>query len=101
MFWVSRLGGWWATAPEVSIPWRFDSPRLASTAAAEILLFARYAPNRYQLAPSWLSFGNQKLINLVLCSLLPKSAAAFGLGTPEGQKMGVLLVGHIFWWRGV
>lgn len=71
------LGDW--TKLKVSVPWRFDSPRLASTGDGEILLFARYAPHRYQLAPSWVPFSYQKVINLALCSLLPKSAAVYRL----------------------
>lgn len=75
------LGDW--TALKVSLPWRFDSPRLSSTQQGEILLFARYAPNKYQLAPTWLPFLYQKTVNLALCSLLPKSAAIYRLAPME------------------
>lgn len=71
------LGTW--THLKVSIPWRFDSPRLTSASGGELLLFARYAPERYQLAPDWLPFVYQKLVNLTLCSMLPKSAAVYRL----------------------
>jgi len=75
------LGSW--TQLKVSLPWRFDSPRLAATSSGEILLFARYAPNPYQLAPAWMDFSYQKVINLALCSLLPKSAAVYRLAPWE------------------
>jgi len=75
------LGDW--TALNVSLPWRFDSPRLSSTQQGEILLFARYAPNKYQLAPPWLPFLYQKTLNLILCSLTPKSAAVYRLAPVE------------------
>jgi len=76
-----NLGSW--TALQVSLPWRFDSPRLASSSDGEILLFARYAPNPYQLAPGWIPFPQQKVLNLVLCSLLPKAAAVYRLAPSE------------------
>merc|ERR1712032_781242 len=69
---------------KVSLPWRFDSPRLASTSEGEILLFARYAPERYQIAPGWLPFMHQKVLNLICCSLLPKSAAVYRLA-PQAE----------------
>jgi len=56
------LGEW--THLKVSLPWRFDSPRLASNSLGEILLFARYAPAPYQLAPGWLPFMKQKIIDI-------------------------------------
>lgn len=71
------LGAW--THLKVAIPWRFDSPRLASISQGEILLFGRYAPLKYQLAPSWVDFGWQKIINLVTCSIGWKSAAVYRL----------------------
>jgi hypothetical protein len=70
------LGEW--IALKYSIPYRFDSPRMAATASGEILLFARYAPLRYQLASRRFPFATQKLINLVSYSILgAKSAAIF------------------------
>lgn len=75
------LGEW--THLNVSIPWRFDSPRLVPMMDGEILLFARYAPCPYQFAPSWLPFKQQKIINLVSCSLTSKSAAVYRIAPPE------------------
>lgn len=75
------LGSW--TPLKISLPWRFDSPRLASTSRGEILLFARYAPTPYQLAPAWIPFMQQKVVNLVACSLLPKAAAVYRLAPRE------------------
>jgi len=76
-----ELGAW--TALKVCVPWRFDSPRLAAAGNGEILLFARYAPNRYWLAPTWLSFLHQKALNLVLCSATCKGAAVYRLAPHE------------------
>jgi len=72
-----NLGKW--TSLSVSLPWRFDSPRMIRTDGGdgEILLFSRYTADKYQLAPSWLSFQAQKTLNLILCSVLPKSAAVY------------------------
>eukprot|EP00405_Crypthecodinium_cohnii_P037482 CAMPEP_0206535190 /NCGR_PEP_ID=MMETSP0325_2-20121206/5986_1 /ASSEMBLY_ACC=CAM_ASM_000347 /TAXON_ID=2866 /ORGANISM="Crypthecodinium cohnii, Strain Seligo" /LENGTH=483 /DNA_ID=CAMNT_0054032123 /DNA_START=1 /DNA_END=1449 /DNA_ORIENTATION=+ len=75
------LGEW--THLKVGLPYRFDSPRLASTSDGEILLFARYAPNRYQLAPAAVPFTYQKVINLICCSLTPKSAAVYRIAPQE------------------
>lgn len=79
LFYARRedLGAW--TALKVCVPWRFDSPRLASASCGEILLFARYAPNRYKQAPGWISLIRQKTINLFMCGLLPKAAAVYRL----------------------
>jgi len=78
-----NLGKW--TALSVSLPWRFDSPRMIRTDGGdgEILLFSRYAPNKYQLAPQWLPFMYQKVFNLVSYSCLPKSAAIYRIAPPE------------------
>eukprot|EP00413_Alexandrium_margalefii_P036685 CAMPEP_0204600930 /NCGR_PEP_ID=MMETSP0661-20131031/55721_1 /ASSEMBLY_ACC=CAM_ASM_000606 /TAXON_ID=109239 /ORGANISM="Alexandrium margalefi, Strain AMGDE01CS-322" /LENGTH=485 /DNA_ID=CAMNT_0051611765 /DNA_START=47 /DNA_END=1501 /DNA_ORIENTATION=+ len=83
LFYARRgsLGAW--TPLKVSLPWRFDSPRLASTSGGEILLFARYAPAKYQLTPDWVPFMKQKVLNLVCCSLLPKGAAVYRLAPWE------------------
>jgi hypothetical protein len=75
------LGSW--TPLKVCVPWRFDSPRLASISQGEILLFARYAPLKFHLAPSWLEFHYQKVVNLVTCSLACKSAAVYRLAPYE------------------
>jgi hypothetical protein len=73
------------TALKVSLPWRFDSPRMMRTDGGdgEILLFSRYTWDKYQLAPSWLSFGSQKVLNLILCSVTPKSAAVYRIAPPS------------------
>jgi len=69
------LSSW--TALKVSIPWRFDSPRMMRSAEGELLLFARYHSEKYQLAPSWVPFEYQKVINLVSYSFLSKTAAVY------------------------
>jgi len=76
------LGTW--TKLRVSVPWRFDSPRMVRSAATgDILLFARYTANRFQLAPKWMQFTYQKVLNLVLYNVLPKSAAIYRIAPPE------------------
>jgi len=68
----------------VSMPFRFDSPRMARTQSGRILLLGRYASVKYQLAPKWLPFLYQKVINLVLYSIVGgKSAAIFHIAPPE------------------
>lgn len=89
LFFAKRenLGSW--TQLRISIPWRFDSPRMMrSDAGGHIILFARYAAARYDLAPSWLPFQYQKnnkphlLLRIAEeCRCLPYHAAkGFGLG---------------------
>eukprot|EP00427_Karlodinium_veneficum_P011661 CAMPEP_0169076466 /NCGR_PEP_ID=MMETSP1015-20121227/8365_1 /TAXON_ID=342587 /ORGANISM="Karlodinium micrum, Strain CCMP2283" /LENGTH=497 /DNA_ID=CAMNT_0009135935 /DNA_START=8 /DNA_END=1498 /DNA_ORIENTATION=- len=76
------LGNWLAL--ESSIPYRFDSPRMTRTDSGEIILFARYAPLRYQLAPRSFPFMYQKVINLVMYSVLGmKTAAIFRIAPHE------------------
>jgi len=76
------LGTW--TKLTVSIPWRFDSPRMVrSNSTGEILLFARYAVNRFQLAPQWMNFMHQKVLNLITYNVLPKSAAVYRIAPPQ------------------
>jgi hypothetical protein len=76
--------GKWKSLP-VSIPWRFDSPRMMRTdgGSGEILLFSRYTWDKYELAPKWLGFNAQKTLNLILCSLTPKSAAVYRIAPPS------------------
>jgi len=71
------LGKW--PALNVSLPWRFDSPRMIRSDGGdgEIILFSRYTAEKYQLAPKWFTFAWQKALNLILCSLLPKSAGVY------------------------
>jgi hypothetical protein len=46
----SDLGSWQAL--KVSLPWRFDSPRMVrAEATGDILLFARHTYNKYELGP--------------------------------------------------
>jgi len=68
---------------KLSMPWRFDSPRFTITSSGEVLLFARYAPHRYDQAPAWLPMLCQKAINLPVCSGLPKEAAVYRLAPWE------------------
>lgn len=83
-----NLGKW--TALSVSLPWRYDSPRMIRTDGGdgEILLFARYTADKYELAPKWLSLQSQKVINLILCSVLPKSAAVYRIAPPSEWAAG-------------
>jgi len=70
-----NLGTW--TQFKVSVPYRFDSPRMMRTPAGEVLLFSRYTAEQYQLAPDWFSLNMKKVTNLVLYSLLPKGGAIY------------------------
>jgi len=74
------LGAW--TPLRLSLPQRFDSPRLIS-AGGELLLFARLARERYALVPRWAPLGLQRFLNLLLYSLLPKSAAVYRVQAPD------------------
>jgi len=74
------LGKWQPL--RVSLPHRFDSPRLVSM-GGELILFARYAREPYALLPTWLPFGLQRFANLVYYSLRPKGAAAYRMNPPE------------------
>jgi hypothetical protein len=82
LFYASKadLGHW--TSLATSVPFRFDSPRLARS-ANNIVLFARYAQAPYQLAPTWLPFNYQKMWNLIIFSMLSKSAAVYVLSPPS------------------
>jgi len=75
-----NLGSW--TSLSVSVPYRFDSPRLVMM-AGELVLFARYAQEVYGFAPAWFPMSMQRVINLVMYSARPKSAAVYHLRTPE------------------
>jgi hypothetical protein len=87
------LGKW--TALKVSLPWRFDSPRMLRTDGGdgEILLFSRYTADKFQLAPKWLSFRSQKVLNLILYSLLPKSAAVYRIAPPSEWESSIASAG--------
>lgn len=77
LFYASKsdLGDWIALS--VSIPYRFDSPRMCRSATGEILLFARWAPDTYHFAPAWLPFRAQTAVNLINYSLRSKGAAVY------------------------
>jgi len=74
------LGQW--TALNISMPYRFDSPRLVCMDGA-LLLFARYAREAYSAVPTWMPFGLQRFGNLIYYSLLPKGAAVYHLRPPQ------------------
>lgn len=94
-----KLGTWLRL--EVSLPWRFDSPRMIRTSEGEILLFARYAQARYDLAPTWLEFMKQKSCNLLFYSCLPKSAAIFRIAPPEEWEKAANAEGEVQYSGGV
>lgn len=76
------LGSW--TPLKVSLPDRFDSPRMVSM-GGEVLLFARYAREPYSLMP-WAPFAAQRFFNLLCYSLLPKGGAVYYVDVPkDGQ----------------
>lgn len=74
------LGSW--TCMRLSVPYRFDSPRMLQL-DGELVLFARYAKESYQAVPTWLPFGLQRFGNIILYSLLPKSAAVYRIQHPN------------------
>mmetsp|Transcript_93867 Transcript_93867/g.265574 ORF Transcript_93867/g.265574 Transcript_93867/m.265574 type:complete len:444 (+) Transcript_93867:90-1421(+) len=74
------LGCW--TPLRISMPYRFDSPRMVLM-EGEIVLFARYAREPYNFVPSWCPFGIQRTINLIAYSARPKSAAVYRIRPPE------------------
>jgi hypothetical protein len=76
------LGSWQAL--KISIPYRFDSPRMVLM-SGEIILFARYAKDAYSFAPKWFPMGLQRIVNLVMYSSLPKSAAVYRIDPPDEQ----------------
>lgn len=69
------LSAW--TPLRISSSYRFDSPRIMRTTGGTVLLFARYATERYDLVPKWLPFAVQKVFNLIFYSCLSKSAAVY------------------------
>lgn len=74
------LSAW--TALKVSLPYRFDSPRLVAS-DGELLLFARYARQPYKWVSELMPFGIQRLVNLLVYSALPKKAAVYHLTPPD------------------
>uniref|UniRef100_A0A7S1W3K9 Uncharacterized protein n=1 Tax=Alexandrium catenella TaxID=2925 RepID=A0A7S1W3K9_ALECA len=76
------LGAW--TPLRVSLPQRFDSPRLVPM-DGHLILFARYAREPYALTPSWAPFGLQRFSNILCYSLLPKTAAVYRIEPPDAE----------------
>eukprot|EP00405_Crypthecodinium_cohnii_P017290 CAMPEP_0206444822 /NCGR_PEP_ID=MMETSP0324_2-20121206/15132_1 /ASSEMBLY_ACC=CAM_ASM_000836 /TAXON_ID=2866 /ORGANISM="Crypthecodinium cohnii, Strain Seligo" /LENGTH=470 /DNA_ID=CAMNT_0053912901 /DNA_START=516 /DNA_END=1929 /DNA_ORIENTATION=+ len=73
---------------EVSLPQRFDSPRMINV-QGDIMLFARFAREGYNQIPEWCPFWLQRLGNLIIYSTLPKSAAVYRISPPdENGKFG-------------
>lgn len=85
LFFASKgdLGSW--TPLNVSLPYRFDSPRMVLM-EGEVVLFARYAVDPYNFVPEWLPFPIQKIGNLIAYSAKPKSSAVYRLNIPETDK---------------
>jgi len=82
LFRASRndLGTW--IPLKVSIPYRFDSPRLVLM-EGELILFARYARQSYAVMPTWFPRGLQTVGNMVLYSCLPKGGAVYRIRPPD------------------
>lgn len=77
---ADSLGTWIPLT--MSLPYRFDSPRLVMM-EGELVLFARYAAEVYGCAPAWLPMNLQRMINLITYSARPKSAAAYHVCLPD------------------
>jgi len=73
------LGSW--VPLKMSIPYRFDSPRMVCL-DGHVLLFARYARESYAAIPGWLPLGLQQIGNLFAYSALPKGGAAYYIKEP-------------------
>jgi len=82
LFWASKtdLGSW--TPLTISLPYRFDSPRMI-VMSGEVVLFARYSPDRYNLVPEWMPFLSQKIGNIIAYSSRPKSSAVYKVNIPD------------------
>eukprot|EP00746_Dinoflagellata_sp_MGD_P151016 gnl/MRDRNA2_/MRDRNA2_82733_c0_seq1.p1 gnl/MRDRNA2_/MRDRNA2_82733_c0~~gnl/MRDRNA2_/MRDRNA2_82733_c0_seq1.p1 ORF type:complete len:446 (-),score=59.28 gnl/MRDRNA2_/MRDRNA2_82733_c0_seq1:415-1752(-) len=80
------LGSW--VPLKVSLPHRFDSPRML-VMQGEVVLFARYARDPYNVVPQWMAscipFTISKIVNLVVYSAKPKSSAVYRLDLPDNQ----------------
>merc|ERR1712083_200393 len=63
------LSSWKALS--ISLPHRFDSPRMV-VMSGEVVLFARYAAHLYTFVPEWMPFLVKKLGNLIAYSSRPK-----------------------------
>jgi hypothetical protein len=73
------LGSW--TPLKVSLPYRLDSPRMV-VMLDEVLVFARYAADPYEIMPKWMPFILRRLGNLLAYSNKPKSSAVYKIETP-------------------
>merc|ERR1712060_316441 len=79
---ASDLGTWQSL--RISLPWRFDSPRMVRVeASGDILLFARYAYSRYDVVPKWMPRTVQLVANMFMYSVRPKTAAIFQVTDPS------------------
>lgn len=78
---ASDLGAW--RPLKVSLPWRFDSPRMTRVeASGDILLFARYTYHRFDCAPGWLPLKLRQHLNIFMYSVQPKTAAIYQIMDP-------------------
>jgi len=75
-----ELGVW--TPLAISLPHRFDSPRMMLM-EGEIVLFARFAREPYDVASASFSMNLRRVLNLILYSSRPKSAAVYCLELPN------------------
>mmetsp|Transcript_86302 Transcript_86302/g.241360 ORF Transcript_86302/g.241360 Transcript_86302/m.241360 type:complete len:444 (+) Transcript_86302:98-1429(+) len=82
LFFASKddLGSWMPL--KVSLPHRFDSPRMVLM-EGEMVLFARYAREAYNAIPEWCPLGLQRIANLIMYSARSKSAAVYRLSLPD------------------
>jgi hypothetical protein len=76
------LGSW--KPLQVSLPHRFDSPRMI-VMSGEVLLFARYAADMYTYVPEWMPFIVQKIGNIIAYSSRPKSSAVYHISIPDSE----------------
>lgn len=74
------LGSW--TPLTVSLPYRFDSPRMI-VMSGEVVVFARYSKDLYTFIPEWMPFLIQKIGNIIAYSSRPKSSAVYSVTLPE------------------
>jgi hypothetical protein len=82
LFRASRndLGSW--TPLKVSLPYRFDSPRMV-VMLDEVLLFARYSVFPYDVMPKWMPFMLRNMGNIIFYSSTSKSSAVYKICIPD------------------
>lgn len=81
---VGHLGQW--EPLRVSLPQRFDTPRLCSHGKeGELLLIATHTEAPYAVMPSDLPLWIQRYGNMLIFSLRPKHAAVYRLRPPDGD----------------